>query len=133
MCGGFDASDVLMMHPFMMMPAEEVREHLEGHEEIAGLAAAAECEGLEEKVALLPSTLSTMLLPPTSTAHDASSSLSSGAVPQGHMGSLAHRSYSQTPMVMEPRHPDSAQQQQQQQQQQAMVDDDRIGAHCTPT
>ncbi|KAI0245053.1 hypothetical protein BJV78DRAFT_1270029 [Lactifluus subvellereus] len=49
MHGGFNGFDALMMLPFMMMPAEKVREYLKGHEE---MAAVAEREGLEEKVNL---------------------------------------------------------------------------------
>ncbi|KAI0246989.1 hypothetical protein BJV78DRAFT_1249580 [Lactifluus subvellereus] len=47
MRGRFDGFDALMMLPFMMMPAEKVREYLKGCEE---MAAAAVREGLEEKV-----------------------------------------------------------------------------------
>ena len=45
--GGFDAFDVLMMIPFMVMPAEKARDYFDGCEK---MAAEKEQEGLEVKV-----------------------------------------------------------------------------------
>ncbi|KAI0246991.1 hypothetical protein BJV78DRAFT_1285909 [Lactifluus subvellereus] len=63
--------------------------------------------GHDHALAPLTSTLFTALPPPTSTAHDASSSSLSRAVARGHTGSLARRSRSQTPASTEPRSPGS--------------------------